>query len=121
MTKQSWMKNRLLPLSLGLFLMVAWTQPGVFPSPAVPGGLEAAASIVSGIGGEIAGGITGLAAAAIPGLEPGAGEAVAAGVRERLTFDPRTEEGKKALESIGGSKIVKTIGDALTKAETTDR
>ena len=91
--------------------------PGVFPSPAQPGGLEAAASIASGVPAEIGGGIAGLATALTPGTAPGSGAAVSEAVRESLTFDPRTEEGKKALQDIGGSDAIQAISKALKGAE----
>lgn len=93
--------------------------PGTFPSPAKPGGLEAGLSIASTMVGEIAGGVTGLATAAIPGTAPGSGAAVSKSVREAFTYDPRTEEGKQALQDIGGSELVQSIGTALKGAEKT--
>jgi len=68
----------------------------------VAGGLETAATFVTGALAEPLSGVAGLATTALTG-DPEAGEAVLAGVQETLTFDPRTDAGKRNLESIGGS------------------
>ena len=79
---------------------------------------EPAAAFLSGIAAETVSGISGIHAAMDPRLDPGAGGETTELVREALTFNPRTEEGKKNLESIADNEVVKAITGALEKAET---
>lgn len=79
------------------------------------GALETAAAIGSGIIAEPAAGVAGLATSLIPGLEPGAGAGVVEGVKERLTFSPRTEAGQAQLQAVG--ETLAPLGEALGSAE----
>jgi hypothetical protein len=79
------------------------------------GGLETAATIASGALGTAAGGIAGLATSAIPTLAEGSGAAVSEGVRDALTFKPRTIGGKEILGDVG--EALKPLGDLQKSAE----
>ncbi len=78
---------------------------------------EAALTMASGIPAEIGGGIAGMASAMIPGSAEGIGEYVAEEVTGAMTYSPRTEEGRKNIEAIGGSDVVKAISAAMGGAE----
>jgi len=80
----------------------------------VLGGLEAAGTIVSGAVAEPAAGIAGLATGLLT-QDPAAAADVISGVRERLTFDPRTEAGQESLQAVG--ETLQPIGQALEAAE----
>jgi hypothetical protein len=80
------------------------------------GVVEPLATFATGVVAEPAAGIAGLTTLALTG-DPGSAAAVVEGVRERLTFDPRTTEGQKNLQSIAGSEVVQAIGGALSNAE----
>lgn len=84
-------------------------------SEALIGGAEIAATIGSGIVGEIAGGVTGTATALIPGTAPGSGAGVAEEVSKAFTYQPRTEVGRRGLESFG--KTLEPAGKAFELAE----
>jgi len=77
------------------------------------GGLETAATFVTGAGAEVAAGIGGLAKTITSG--PEAGEDVVGQIREGLTFQPRTVEGKRNLEAVGG--FLAPVGKGLQKVE----
>jgi gas vesicle protein len=80
------------------------------------GGLETAGTIASGVIAEPAGGIAGL----VTGLltqDPAAAEAVRSGVSDKLTFEPRTEQGQKALQATG--EALQPVGEMLQSAEST--
>lgn len=79
------------------------------------GRLEALATILTSLIAEPAAGAAGVAATLIPGGEPGVGEAVVEGVREALTFQPRTEAGQESLEAVG--EFVEPVGKVFTDAE----
>jgi hypothetical protein len=91
------------------------TEPSFLDKAAGVG--EAALTMVSGIIAEPAGGIAGAASSMIPGAPKGVGEGVSEMVSESLTYNPRTEEGRKNIESIGGSDVVQAISNALGGAE----
>lgn len=80
------------------------------------GGLETAGTIASGAIAEPAAGIAGLVTGALT-QDPAAAEAVVSGVRERLTFEPRTEAGQQALQATG--EFLQPVGEVLETAETT--
>lgn len=88
------------------------------PQASIPerilGGVEAAASVASGIPAEIGAGLSGAATTALTG-DPQAGEAVIKGVRESLTFEPRTKEGRENLQSL--AKTIQPVADLLAQAE----
>lgn len=79
------------------------------------GGLESAASIVSGAVAEPIAGIVGLATAADPFAPVGAGGARVKQVREVLTFQPRTEAGKQ--EQVAVASALQPIGQAIQNFE----
>jgi len=80
------------------------------------GGLETAATVASGAIAEPAAGIAGLATGLLT-QDPAAAADVVSGVRERLTFEPRTEAGQQALQATG--EFLQPVGEALQSAETT--
>jgi len=80
------------------------------------GGLETAATIVSGAIAEPAAGIAGLATGLLT-QDPAAAADVVSGVRERLTFEPRTEAGQQSLQATG--EFLQPVGEALEAAEET--
>ena len=82
----------------------------------VAGVVEPIATFATGALAEPAAGVAGLATTALTG-DPAAGAAVVEGVQERLTFNPRTSEGQKNLQSIAGSDVVQAIGGALESVE----
>lgn len=79
------------------------------------GGLESAASIISGAVAEPIAGIVGLATAADPFAPAGAGGARVRQVREALTFQPRTEAGRQ--EQIAVASALQPIGEAIQRFE----
>jgi hypothetical protein len=81
----------------------------------IVGGIETAATIASGAIAEPAAGIAGLATGLLT-QDPAAAAEVVSGVRERLTFEPRTEAGQQALQATG--EALQPIGEALQGAET---
>lgn len=80
---------------------------------------EAALSVASTIPAELGSGVSFLGTLAATGGDIGAAQAVGEATRQALTFDPRTEEGQKNLQSIAGSDVIQAIGGALETAETT--
>jgi len=78
------------------------------------GGLEAAGTIASSVIAEPAAGIAGLATAALT-QDPAAAAAVVEGVRESLTFQPRTPAGQENIQVIG--EAIAPVGEALGAAE----
>lgn len=94
------------------------TQPeAVEPSFPGAGIIEPALTFVTGAVAEPIAGITGLAAIPFVGAERAGG--IVREAREALTFDPRTEEGKRNLQSIASSDVVQTISKAVSSAEQT--
>jgi len=78
---------------------------------------EVGLSMAGGAAGEVLGGASGVIAAVNPfdgGME--GGDQVKA-VQDMFRYDPRSEQGKKYLQAIGGSDLVQTIAGALEKAE----
>lgn len=78
--------------------------------------LEPLAAIGSSILAEPAAGIAGLATGLFT-QDPAAAAAVVEGVRESLTFQPRTEKGQAGLQAVG--ETLAPIGEAISSAETT--
>jgi len=76
------------------------------------GTLEAAASIGSGIIAEPIAGIAGLAATPFVGGEKGG--QIVKDVRDALTFEPRTEQGKEQLQDVG--EALQPVGEAFEKS-----
>ena len=97
-------------------------QPEV-SQPSFPGAgiIEPALTFATGAIAEPVAGIAGLVGAALApeGFRAETGADIAREVREKLTFDPRTEEGKANLESVASSDVVQTIGKAVSSAEQT--
>ena len=83
----------------------------------VAGGLETAATFATGAIAEPIAGAAGMVGALNPFQGEGSGAQTVEQVREMLTYDPRTEQGRKYLESIGGSDLVQGIADLMGKAE----
>lgn len=63
---------------------------------------EAALSVGTGIAAAVPAGIAGLAQTLNPFAEEGAGEQATRSIQEALTFQPRSERGKAALEGVAG-------------------
>lgn len=79
------------------------------------GVLETAATIGSSIVAEPASGLAGIAQSLNPFAEDGAGADAVEAVREAMTYEPRTEQGKQYLSSTG--ETLQPVGEALQKAE----
>lgn len=88
--------------------------------PSFPGAgiVEPALTFVTGAVAEPLAGLAGIAGGLLPG-EEGQGVRAIEATREALTFNPRTEEGKRNLESIASSDVVKAIGGAISSVEKT--
>jgi len=89
-------------------------QESSFPGASV---IEPAAAIVSGALAEPVAGLAGI----ISGSDPQApehqvGQQAVEGVREALTYKPRTPAGKAGMETVAG--VLEPIGSALKSAET---
>ena len=69
---------------------------------------EAALTMLSGAISEPVAGLAGLGVSLIPGLESGSGAGVVERVRENLTYQPRSEEGRQGLQDIAESASVIT-------------
>lgn len=84
--------------------------------PSFPGAsfIEPAATLISGAIAEPIAGIAGIAKTITSG--PEAGAATVAATREGLTFQPRTEAGQQALQTVG--EAIAPVGEALQAAET---
>jgi hypothetical protein len=107
--------NAALPQGFVLDMQPEAVEPS-FTDKAI-GAAETAATIGSAIVAEPVAGVAGLISAPLAGAEQAAG--VVEGVREALTFNPRTDEGKANLQSIAGSEVIQTITGALETAEQT--
>jgi hypothetical protein len=81
----------------------------------VVGGAETAATFVSGAVADPLAGLAGIAQSVNPFADEGAGAEAVKGVKEALSFKPRTEAGKAQLQAIGGA--LEPVGKALSKAE----
>jgi hypothetical protein len=81
------------------------------------GALETAATIGTGIIAEPISGIAGIVQASNPFASEGAGARAVEGVRDFLTFQPRTEQGRQALQATG--EVLQPIGKAISAVETT--
>ena len=81
------------------------------------GGLEGAASMISGMVAEPVAGLSGLVAAANPFAEEGAGGRTVEQVRNMLTYQPRTQSGKSEIAGI--SEVIQPVGEALQKVRDT--
>lgn len=84
--------------------------------PSFPGAsyIEPALSLVTGAIAEPIAGVAGIAQGLNPFAEEGAGVEAIEETREALTYKPKTEEGKKGLESVGEflSPLTETLKDA---------
>ena len=78
--------------------------------------LEPLATIGSSMIAEPAAGIAGLATGMLT-QDPAAAAAVVEGVRESMTFQPRTEKGQAGLQAVG--EALAPIGEVITTAEQT--
>lgn len=87
------------------------------PQDSFPGAsfIEPALTIGSGIVAEPAAGITGLVTSLIPGTAEGSGAGVAEGVRQRLTYAPKTQAGTEGLESL--AKFAEPVVSAFSDTE----
>lgn len=83
----------------------------------VAGGLEGAASMISGMVAEPIAGLSGLVAAVNPFAEEGAGARTVEEVRDMLTYQPRTKSGKGEIAGI--SEVMQPVGEALQKVRDT--
>jgi len=88
-------------------------EPTTF-GESVVGGLEVAGRMISGAVAEPAAGIAGLATGVIT-QDPAAAAAVVEGVRERMTFEPRTPAGQEQLQAVG--EFIQPAAELLTGAE----
>jgi hypothetical protein len=87
----------------------------------IVGGAEGALSLASGFAAAPVAGIVGLADAANPFTEEGAGSARIKQVQEAMTYQPRTEEGKQALQPVQKAfekveKVKESLGEDTLKA-----
>ena len=80
-----------------------------------PGG-EIAATIASGIVAEPLAGLAGITQSINPFAEPGAGAKAVKSVQDTLSFQPKTEKGKKGLQAVG--QFLQPLGDIIQGAET---
>lgn len=94
-------------------------QPAPEPSigDRIIGGFEGAATVASSLVAEPIAGIAGLAAAANPFAEEGAGARRVEEVREALTYEPQTERGQVAVETL--QDTLSPVADALQNLRTT--
>lgn len=88
------------------------TQDTSFPGA---GFIEPAITAVTGAIAEPIAGIGGILSGLLPG-EKGVAAKTVAGIREALTFQPRTEAGKEGLKALG--EALAPIGETLESAET---
>ena len=79
------------------------------------GALETGAALASGIVAEPLAGLAGLAQSINPFAEEGAGGETVETVRESLTFEPRTPEGREQLLSV--ARTLQPVADILQRAE----
>ena len=77
--------------------------------------VEPVAAIVSGAVAEPIAGIAGIVQAINPLAEPGAGPQAIESVREALTFQPRTEGGQQALQTVAG--VIEPIAEVISEVE----
>ena len=95
--------------------LLAASQPEPSMGDNILGGLEAAGTVASGIIAEPVAGVAGIAQSLNPFAEQGAGARAVEDVRGALTYEPRTEEGKQSLQSVGSA--LAPIGKALEGTE----
>jgi len=81
----------------------------------IVGGLETAASFVSGAVAEPVAGVAGIAQSLNPFAEEGAGARAVEATREALTYQPETEAGIQQQQAIG--EALAPVGEALSSAE----
>lgn len=81
----------------------------------IVGGLEAAATVGSGIIAEPIAGLAGIAQSLNPFADEGAGADTVESVRSSLTYQPKTEEGQGVLKDVGES--LAPIGDVFKSIE----
>jgi len=81
------------------------------------GGLETAGTFGSSIAAEPIAGVAGLLSSLVPGGEEGVGAGVVEGVREQLTYEPRTKAGREQLISL--SETLQPLAEGLKTAEQT--
>jgi len=79
------------------------------------GGAEAVGTFISSMAATPISGFAGIAQSANPFAEPGAGAEAVKATQEALTFQPRTDIGKKRVSNIAGA--LQPVGEALQKAE----
>lgn len=91
-------------------------EPSTFDS--VVGVADTALSIASGIPAELGRGLSFLGTAALTGGDIDAATAVSEDVGATLTYNPRSEEGQKNLQAIGGSELLQTVSNAMSTVET---
>lgn len=105
---------------------IAKRQPVESPSlgDEILGGLETAGTVISSAVAEPAAGIAGLATGALTG-DPAAAAAVVEGTRDRLTYEPESETGKRYVSALGEAiqpaaeafdEAGKTLGGATLEA-----
>ena len=86
----------------GFLLLSQSRQRGDYMAAAgegVAGGIEAIGTMASGMGSAVAGGLLGAAAAPFVGAKKGAD--IVEAVQEAGTYQPRTQAGQQAIETIG--------------------
>lgn len=88
-------------------------EPFTFGEQAL-GALETVGTVVSGALAEPVAGISGLATGVLT-QDPAAAAAVVEGVRERLTFEPRTPAGQEQLQAVG--EFIQPAAEVFTGAE----
>jgi len=106
-------KQKLFSMQEGQATSVPEDVPSTLDN--VIGGAEAGATLLSGMAVEPIAGLSGIAQTINPFAEAGAGERAVEGVREALTYQPRTEEGIKSIQSVG--EAMKPVGDVIGAIE----
>lgn len=94
--------------------LVESKDPSILQKAAGAG--EVGLSMASGVVGDVLGGASGVLAAINPFDDISGGDQVKA-VQEMFRYDPRTEQGQKYLQAIGGNELVQKVAGALEKAE----
>jgi hypothetical protein len=88
-------------------------QPETSVGEDVLGGAEVLGTVVSSAIAEPIAGLSGLVASAFGGVDAGVDTVKL--VRDAITFEPRSKEGKAQLKAVG--EFVKPLGDALNETE----
>lgn len=100
--------------TLTLLSEQAKPEPSGFPGASV---IEPLGTVASSLVAEPAAGISGIVQSLNPFADEGAGARAVKGVRDALTFQPRTEKGQAGLQAVG--EFLEPVGSTLKTAEQT--